>query len=384
MMHDDAWLQASSNAEEAARLTEHLVSFRSYPGQEGEVQRAVAAWLDSHGLSPTFGPTGDEARPNVLVAVENGPGPTLLLNGHVDTVLAVQGWSSDPWTARREGERLYGLGACDMKAGVAAAMMATRALAERRDLWRGTLLFTAVVDEEACSIGARALVDAGIRADACVVTESSWERPCLGSVGKLLVRADLTGKAAHASWPAAGINAAVEAARFVARLDTLPLRPHPRLTATQCVLSLLSGNEQYVITVPERARVVLNRMIVPGETGAKVLADLQGLAEALDSPADFAFALDPPSYPPWETDPDDPFVRAFARAYASEAGHNPDWGYTGFGDANIFAGELGIPTVQFGPHGGNFHQADEWIDVPSIGATVRVLLRLALEMLNRA
>ncbi|MDP9472868.1 MAG: M20/M25/M40 family metallo-hydrolase, partial [Chloroflexota bacterium] len=64
------------------------------------------------------------------------------------------------------------------------------------------------------------------------------------------------------------------------------------------------------------------------------------------------------------------------------AGHDPDWGYTGFGDANLFAGELGIPTVQFGPHGANFHQADEWIDVPSIGATVRVLLRLALDVLR--
>ncbi len=382
-MPDNAWLQASSDAEEAARITAHLVSFPSYPGQEGEVQRAVAAWLDSHGLSPSFGSTGDEARPNVLVAVENGPGPTLLLNGHVDTVLAVEGWTSDPWTARREGNRLYGLGACDMKAGVATAMMTTRALAQRRDLWRGTLLFTAVVDEEAYSIGARALVEAGIRADACIVTESSWERPCLGSVGKLLVRADVTGKAAHASWPGAGINAAVEAARFVARLGDLPLQPHPRLTATQCVLSLLSGNEQYVITVPERARVVLNRMIVPGETGASVLDDLRALAAELESPATFALALDPPFYPPWETDPEGPLATAFARAYRDETGHAPTWGYTGFGDANLFAGELGIPTVQFGPHGANFHQADEWIDVPSIGASVRILFRLAREVLGR-
>ncbi len=381
-MQDDAWLAASSDAEEAASLTAHLVSFRSYPGQEGEVQRAVASWLNKHGLNPIYGPTGDQARPNVLAAVENGPGPTLLLNGHVDTVLAVEGWSSDPWTARREGDRLYGLGACDMKAGVAAAMLATRALARRRDLWQGTVLFTTVVDEEAYSVGARALVQAGIQADACVVTESSWERPCLGSVGKLLVRADVTGRAAHASWPAAGINAAVEAARLVTRLDDLPLQPHSRLTATQCVLSLLSGNEQYVITVPEHARVVLNRMIVPGETGASVLDDLRALATELDSRASFDFALDPPFYPPWETAPEEPLATAFARAYAIEAGHDPDWGYTGFGDANLFAGELGIPTVQFGPHGANFHQADEWIDVPSIGATIRVLLRLALDVLR--
>ena len=75
-------------------------------------------------------------------------------------------------------------------------------------------------------------------------------------------------------------------------------------------------------------------------------------------------------------------MTTFTQAYAAEAGHDPVWGYTGFGDANLFSGELGIPTIQFGPHGANFHQADEWVDVPSIAATVRVLLRLAVDVLR--
>lgn len=376
----DPWLQAASDQEEAADLTAHLVAHRSYPGEEGAVQRAVAAWLTANGL-PAAPQATEGDRPNVVARIENGPGPTLLLTGHVDTVLAVDGWSSDPWRARREGDRLYGLGACDMKAGVAAAMLATRALAHHPDRWRGTLLFASVVDEEAYSLGARALIANGLRADACVVTESSW-RPCLGSVGKVLVRVEVEGKAAHASWPAAGVNAAVEAARFVAGLDALPLGAHPRLAATRCVLGLHSGNEQYVITVPERARVLVNRMIVPGETGEGVVAEMRVLADALASPARFEFAVDPPYYPPWETPPDHPFVAAFAAAYAAELGAAPVWAYTGFGDANLFAGERGIPTVQFGPRGANFHQADEWVDVPSIGASVRVLLRLALATLH--
>jgi acetylornithine deacetylase/succinyl-diaminopimelate desuccinylase-like protein len=368
-------------AEEGAELTGRLVAERSYPGEEGAVQRVIAAWLSANGLDPVFQATEGD-RPNVLARLENGAGPTLLLTGHVDTVLAGEGWSSDPWRARRDGDRLYGLGACDMKAGVAAAMLATRALTRQREAWRGTLLFAAVVDEEAYSLGARALIAAGLRADACVVTESSWERPCLGSVGKVLVRVDVAGKSAHASWPAAGVNAAVEAARFVAQLDEVPLGAHPRMTATRCVLSIHSGSPQYVITVPERAKLLVNRMIVPGESGESVLAEMRALATSLASPASFAFAIDPPHYPPWETAPDQPLVAAFARAYAAATGRAPAWGYTGFGDANLFAGELGIPTIQFGPHGGAFHQADEWVDVPSIGATVRVLQRLALDVLR--
>ncbi|MEP7198276.1 MAG: M20/M25/M40 family metallo-hydrolase [Chloroflexota bacterium] len=380
-MLDEMWLRDSSNVEEAATLTAHLVSFKSYPGQEGDVQRAVAAWLTQHGLTPEFMATADD-RPNVICRVENGDGPTLLLNGHVDTVLAADGWSCDPWQGKRDGNIFYGLGAADMKSGVAATMLTTRALAQRRDLWRGTVIFTSVVDEEAYSIGARALMDARITADACMVAESDWEHPMIGCVGKVLVRADVTGKAAHATWPHEGINAATEAARFVAQLDAMPLGQHPRLKSSQCVLSFHSGSEQYVVTVPEKARVSINRHIVPGETGDSVLAEMDALAQSLQSPARFTFAIDPPYYPPWEMATDHPFVQAFARAYQSEAGRSPDFGFAGFGDANLFCGERGIPTIHFGPRGDKFHQADEWVDVTSIAATVRVYLRLALDILQ--
>lgn len=381
-MLDASWLKDASDTEEAVALTSHLVSFGSYPGEEGDVQRAVAAWFEQHGLHPELQPTQGD-RPNVLVRVENGPGRTLLLNGHVDTVLAAEGWSSDPWQARREGNRLYGLGAVDMKSGVAAAMLATRALARRRDLWRGTVVFTSVVDEEAYSIGARALVDARLQADACIVTEPAWEHPTIGGVGKVLVRADVTGKAAHGSWPDQGINAAVEAAKLVARLDQMTLGRHPRMTATQCVLSLHSGSDQYVITVPERARFTINRHIVPGETGDSVLAEMRALAGEMDSPASFEFAIDPPYYPPWETPQDHPFIQRFSRAYQAETGRAPKFGYSaGVSDANYFSADLGIPTLYFGPHGANLHQSDEWVDVSTIGGTVRVLLRLALDLLQ--
>jgi succinyl-diaminopimelate desuccinylase len=381
-MPHTAWLASATNDEEAAALTARLVSIRSYPGEEAAVQREVAAWLEQHGMAPTLQPTEGD-RPNVLASIENGPGPTLLLNGHVDTVLAAQGWSCDPWEGRRAGDRLYGLGAFDMKCGVAAMLLAARALNERRDLWRGTVVVSSVVDEEAFSIGARALVESGVAADYCVVTEPSWDNPVLGAVGKVLVRGEVTGKAAHGSWPQLGVNAAVEAGKLLARLEEMPLGKHPRLQATQCVLSLHSGSEQYVITVPERATFTINRHIVPGETGESVLAEMRDLAAWLGSPAQFAFAIDPPYYPPWEIAADHPFVRRFALAYAAEAGREPVYGYSmGVADGNYFAADLGIPTIQFGPSGSGAHEADEWVDVPSIAASVRVLLRLATDIMQ--
>ncbi len=381
-MADDGWIRAAIDVEEAAALTARLVAIRSYPGEEGEVQRAIAAWLAANGLEAEMQPTEGD-RPNVLAWVRNGDGPTFMLNGHVDTVLAVEGWSRDPWQGWREGDRLYGLGACDMKSGAVAAMLATRALVRNRDRWRGTVLFTSVVDEEAYSIGARALVDMGITADGCVVTESSDLNVVIGCIGKVLVRGDVTGKAAHASWPERGVNAAVEAAKFVARLDEVPLRTHPRLTASQCVLSFQSGNAQYVITVPEQARFTINRHTVPGETDESVLAGMRALAQSLDSPASFAFSIDPPYYPPWEMTPDHPFVRNVQQAFVTETGESPMTRYNrGLADANYFAADLGIPTVMFGATGANYHEADEWVDIPSIGICARTLIRIALSVLQ--
>lgn len=366
--------------EEAASLTAELVAFRSYPGEEGPVQRHIAEWFHTHGMTPELQPTKND-RPNVIVRLDNGPGPTLLLNGHTDTVLAVEGWATEPWTPHRDGDRLYGLGAADMKSGVAAAMLAARALHHHRDRWRGTLIFSSVVDEEAYSIGARALIASGLTADYCVVTESAWERPALGSVGKILVSIEVTGKAAHASWPWEGINAASEAAKLVARLDELPSPSHPRMRGSQCVLSFHSGNDQYVITVPEHASIVLNRMIVPGETAETVLQQLQALIDQLHSAAQFNLAVEPPYYPPWETAPDHPLAQALSRACAAETGHTPEWSYAGFGDMNLFSVDAGIPTVMVGPLGTNFHQANEWVAVPSIAATARLLIRLTLDLL---
>jgi acetylornithine deacetylase/succinyl-diaminopimelate desuccinylase-like protein len=379
---DEQWLQANSDVEEAAALTAHLVSFRSYPGQEGDVQRAIAAWLRDNGIASEFQATESD-RPNVIARVENGDGPILMLNGHIDTVLAAEGWQTDPWQATRDGDRLYGLGACDMKAGMTAAMLAARALDRRRDLWHGTLLFTSVVDEEAYSIGARALVDAQTKADACVCLESAWEHPVLGAAGKVLVRGDVTGKAAHGAYPWFGINAAVESARFLAQVDDLPLGQHPNLISSQCVLGVPSGSAQYVITVPETARFTINRHIVPGEDGETVLAQMRELADNLHSPARFDLSIDPPYYPPWEIASDHPFIQRFATAFQAETGNTPDFGYSsGVADANYFATDLGIPTVHFGPHGANYHQANEWVDVTTIAATTRILLRLATDLMG--
>jgi len=114
-----------------------------------------------------------------------------------------------------------------------------------------------------------------------------------------------------------------------------------------------------------------------------VLAEMRALADSLNSPATFEFAIDPPYYPPWEQPVDHPLVERFSRAYAAELGKEPEFGYfPGVSDANYFSADAGIPTIQFGPRAVGLHQRDEWVDIPTIGGTIRVILRLALDLLQ--
>src|SRR5690606_2619716 len=138
--------------DEAVSLLRRLVAVRSYPGEEGEAQQVVAGWLKANGLTPELQPTAN-GQPNVIARVENGPGPTLLLNGHIDTVLAVEGWACDPWQGHLEGDRFSALGAGDMKSGLVVIMLVARELLRRRDAWQGTLILSSVTDEEAYSHG---------------------------------------------------------------------------------------------------------------------------------------------------------------------------------------------------------------------------------------
>jgi acetylornithine deacetylase/succinyl-diaminopimelate desuccinylase-like protein len=372
------------DGDEAFALLRQLVAIRSYPGEELAAQQAVAAWLAANGLDPELQPTANQ-QPNVIARLTNGPGPTLLLNGHIDTVLAVEGWACDPWQGRREGDRFSGLGAGDMKSGVVVNMLVARELARRRADWRGTLIFSSVTDEEAYSHGARALIAGGIAADACIVTEPSYEKAIIGAPGKVLVRVDVTGKAAHGFYPWEGVNAAIELARFVAQVcDAVPPGAHPRLPSSQTVLSFHSGSTQYVITLPEHAQALITRQIVPGETADTVVAQLRAFAESLASPARFAFTIEPPFYPPFEFDaPEHPLSQAFVAASRSVFGTAVPFGYTvGVSDANLFSGEAGMPCFFYGPLAGDFHQCTEWVDLSSLAPCAEVILRTALAMLR--
>lgn len=132
-------------------------------------------------------------------------------------------------------------------------------------------------------------------------------------------------------------------------------------------LSRHGDREQYVLNASKRALLTLNLHMVPGETDESVLRRAPERTTTVDSAA-FDFCI--------------PALGGAFRAYAAATDNGPHAGYTGFGDANLFACRLGLLTVHFGRRGVNFYQSDEWSGIPTIVGTVRILLRLALALLR--
>ena len=175
-------------------------------------------------------------RPNVVARIGRAGGRALLFNGHLDTV-GVEGMIHAPWDAEIRGGRVYGRGSSDMKGGVAAMCVAALRVADAK--LDGEVIVAAVADEEYESIGTRALVASGIRADAAIVTEPTRLAVCPAHRGFAWLELVVHGRAAHGSRYDIGVDAITLASLVLAELDdyqrtVLTTKTHPLLGRPRC------------------------------------------------------------------------------------------------------------------------------------------------------
>ena len=158
---------------ETIDLLQEMVQIPSPYFEEHDCAEFVYEWLDDRGLDPEYHHISESditeyEGDNVIARIEgtDPDAPTVLLNGHIDTVKLVEAWEEDPCSGRIEDGKLYGQGACDMKGGVAGIMAAFAALAESDVEPRGDVLLTAVVDEEGpYGLGSDRLIRDGLLED---------------------------------------------------------------------------------------------------------------------------------------------------------------------------------------------------------------------------
>lgn len=344
---------------------------------EAEIAAFVAEWARGQGLEADV-LEATPGRPSVLARARGaGGGRTLLLCGHLDTV-GVEGMR-DPHTPRVECDRLYGRGAYDMKAGVAAALLACRDAAALG--LAGDVVVAAVADEEHASLGVQEALSA-VRADAAVVTEPTELKLVVAHKGFVWAEIAVAGRAAHGSRPELGVDAIVKTGPILTALGELDAAlagyTHPLLGRGSVHASTIDGGGE-LSSYPSRCVLGLERRTLPGETVADVereLAALLGTCYAADPEMDATQRV-LLIREPFEIDQDAEIVE-LVRAAATEAlGSAPVIGGASYWTDAAFIAAAGIPTVVLGPGGVGAHAAEEWVSLSDTEAVARTLVGVA-------
>ncbi len=355
------------------------------PGDEAPVAEAVARALATDGVHVEVDRFALN-RANTVARLPGGGGPALVFSGHLDTVAPGEvPWERDPFGGEVAGGRIWGRGASDMKSGLAAMVMAIRTLARARVAPPRDVILAATAGEEVDCCGAARLVEqrALDGAGGFIIGEPTGGVVGTGHRGALWIELMTTGRTAHGSMPAQGVNAVMHMHALIvrlARLDiTQPLDPLLGLP-TLAVTSIQGGLKVNII--PDRCTATVDIRTLPGQSHAAILAQIGSEIDRLgaEMPEFNAEVTVLTNRPPVMTDPAHPLVQAAMSTAAAEG--RPARGPVGlpyFTEASVYVPATGLPAVLYGPgEAALAHQPDEWVDRDAYLAAIRFYIRLAL------
>ncbi|MFQ5829476.1 MAG: ArgE/DapE family deacylase [Candidatus Methylomirabilia bacterium] len=399
--------------EACLEFLQELVRHPSVLGHEASVQDVMARTFRQMGLHtevfdpdlsvinslPGFSPVewSYQGRPCV-VGVWRSPtrhGRSLILNGHVDVVSPepLGLWTRDPWGGALEGDRLYGRGTADMKAGVAAMVFAVKAIQAAGVQLDGDLILQSVLEEECTGNGTLACLARGYRADAALIPEPFNLAAVAAQVGVMWLRVRVIGRGAHVMGAHAAVNAVdksyvlIQALRELeAEVNTSVAHPlykdvvHP----LNYNIGVIRGGD-WPSTVPAECVFEARVSALPGQkleaVKARITERLTAAAAAdpylRDVPAELTFYGFHAE--PMAIDPNQPAFVPLAAAHRQVTGQDLTWfASTATTDARFFNLYFGIPATCYGPVGEGLHAPDEHVEVESIFTIAKVLARYVL------
>jgi acetylornithine deacetylase len=347
---------------------------------------------------PLFQPGRDyDDRPNLGARRKgNGRGRSLVLSGHIDTVpRGTQPWTRDAFGGEVDGNRIYGRGSNDMKAGVAMNLFVAESLAELGLQLAGDLVFETVIDEEFGGVnGTLAGRLRGFNGDAAVIAEPSFLRVCPAQRG---------GRTAHITFHAPGgvlteggfpgqvilqlthfltkVPEFAAARRRKAQVHELYARHEDPVPVSITKVFTAPWGTREPITVPEECKVELFWQLMPGELQEAVEQEFHEWLDGVVQSAPLLFPERPQVVFPIRWMPgsailkSEPLVRELAGCAETILGTEPPIvGIEGPCDMFVFHQAFSIPAVLWGPRGGNTHAADEYVEIDSLVAAAKTLM----------
>jgi len=386
----------SIGEKEVVSLAQELIRIPSRYRQEHEVSEHILRKLRSWGFTPKSIPV-DGFGPCVVCQYGSGLKRFVVLNGHMDTVEVKEGWTHDPFGAKIEKGMLYGLGSLDMKSGLAALMVAFRAIAESGMKLDCNVRFQAVTGEEENSAGARTLVRNGYFKDvkATIVGEGIGGMGVIthGRRGGSYYNIEIIGKSVHGSTPHLGVSAIADAAKIVTALDGMSMRRSlglisdsgETLSESQLVLRISGGDVSY--SVPDRCTIRMMRATVPDEA-IDIADDLQRVIRRLKLKSKVKISMERGEadlFKPYFSDPDSELVKTTSRWVKHYTGKLPRK-VCGLSEAddNKIAELAGVPVICYGAGErgelARYHQAEEAVSVNQLGTVARIYCAAALDL----
>ncbi len=390
-----------------------LVRLPSVTGNEDAAQERIAKILgdlggevDTWRVNPDA--LGGEAgypgarvtspRHNVVATFRgSGRGPTLILNGHIDTVTPgdESRWTHPPFAAEVVDGRLYGRGAADMKGGLAAILGAVRAIRQTGVRLKGALQVQSVIGEEDGGVGAFAALKRGHTGDAVVICEPTQLAVIPVHAGVTLFRVAVPGRAAHGCVRGEGVSAFERFLPIYAALKTLEEERnravrHPLYDGMALPWPLSIG----MVQAGTWPAIVPERLTAEGRIGVGVGEKIEDVRRQFEEAVERAAKADPwlAAHPPtvewvggvWEPSrpsPEHPVVHALQRAASQALGRPADvCGATYGSDLRLFTNQFGIPGVLFGPGDIRLaHFTDESVPLAEVETAAGALFQTIVE-----
>lgn len=387
--------EADLQAHLAERLAEAGAEVRLWEPERG----ALDQWRSQVGPDIDF-----EGRPQLLARWPgSGGGRSLLLNGHIDVVSAEpkDAWAGDPFIAHRTGDRITGRGACDMKGGIAAMVVAAETVAAETGRLPGDLCVNTVTDEESTGAGGLAAIASGVRADGVIVPEPTSFDVWVACRGSLTPTIRVRGRAGHAELPqppwreGGAVNAIEKLAPLLRAVDELrshwetsPAQRHRHLAPGTIVPVLMSGGEWFV-TYPSRAELTCELMYLPttadaGGGGGLVAAEFERWIRNATVDDEW-LQQNPPSIdwgsdiPPCQIPDDHPLAQVMINTANSLGVASTITGFNSWYDGASFV-RSGSPAVAFGPpKTQDAHTIDESVNIDDLVSCAQAIAITAVE-----
>lgn len=348
---------------------------------------------------PAFIDTGMsyENRPNVIgILTGDSARPSLILNGHIDVVSPepIEAWTRDPWAAEIEGDKMYGRGTADMKAGLLANFFALKGISNAGLKPKGTVMLQSVIDEEAGGGGGTlACLTEGYTANGMIVSEPHNLNVTIAHAGINYFRVKVLGKTSHAGLAHLGVNAIGKMYLIYQALIDLDEKRGREIrfplfekgSGRSCHINIGTMKAgDWPSNVAGSAEMECRIGFIPGEKMDEIKRLIENtindvaqrdpwLREHRPKIEWFGWHADP-----WYQDPNHPFVQSFKKAAESVLGREVEFIGRAGGIDSRFSQYFNMPAACTGPKAANIHGIDEYVEIPSVIQVTQVLAMATL------